>query len=740
MRSIVARLRMRDKRFTPFLVLFIAACGGGTDPVVGNVVLDNRVTQVTVDPPSASIAIGATLTLRATALNSAGREVVGQTFTWSSSAATVVSVTAAGVATAVAPGSATITATAGAVGGTATINVTLAPTDTTVASVAVTPATAALSIGGSVTLGAIALNAAGDTVRGKTFTWSSSATAVATVSASGVVTAVATGVATITATTAGKTASALVTVTAAGGDTVIANIALQPSSTTIVVGATASLGAVATNAAGQVLGSQTFTWSSASPGVASVSSSGVVTGAAIGGPVPITAAAQGKAATAHVSVVAAPTSTGTITVNSAQRFQTMTGWEALMEIGQAECDPRAYQTYHDEVLDRAANELGVNRIRVGLRNGYENPTDYWPLKQSGQLTFDQWKVNWFRVINDNNDPFVIEPAGFNWGYLDYVIEQLILPLKQRLQMRGDDLWFNLSYTGANSGSLHRDNPEEYAEFILAAFMHIQQKYGLTPNSLELVNEPNLGGWNAQQVGNDLVAAARRLHQAGFFPQFVGPTASGVVASTQYFDQMAQIAGVTQLLNEISYHRFGQTLPSDLTAIAQRAARYGMRTAMLEHGGSGHEHLHEDLTLANVSAWQQFGLAFCTTNDIGGQYFVVSGAKVGENNPVVTTARMTKYLRQYYRYVALRAVRLGASSGDARFAPVAFRNANGKYVVVVKASAGGSFTVGGLPAGTYGIDFTTSADYMKPLADVTITSAQSLTTAIPDSGVLTIYAK
>ena len=168
----------------------------------------------------------------------------------------------------------------------------------------------------------------------------------------------------------------------------------------------------------------------------------------------------------------------------------------------------------------------------------------------------------------------------------------------------------------------------------------------------------------------------------------------------------------------------------------------MRTAMLEHGGSGYDHLHEDLTLANVSAWQQFGLAFCgnATGDNGGVYFLVTGAKVGENSPVVLTGRMTKFLRQYFRYVQLRAVRVGATTADARFAPVAFRNANGKFTVVVNATAAGSFTVGGLPAGTYGIDYTTAADYMRPLANVTITGSQAITTSIPAVGVLTIYGK
>jgi hypothetical protein len=519
----------------------------------------------------------------------------------------------------------------------------------------------------------------------------------------------------------------------------VAQVTVSPTTSSLEVGGTTQLSAVAYDGAGAVVQGKSVAWSSSAGTVASVTSTGLVTAVSQGNAT-ITATVDGRRGTADISVVPRGTSLGTVTVNGQQTFQTMTGWEALMEIGQAECDPRAYQAYRNEVLDRAANEVGINRIRVGLRNGFENPSDPWPQKLSGQLTFDQWKVFWFKVVNDNADPMAMNPAGFNWGYLDYVVEQLIIPLKQRLQSRGDDLWFNLSYTGANSGQLHRDNPDEYAEFILAAFQHLQQKYGFVPNSLELVNEPNLQGWNATVVGRNLQAVSARLHAAGFFPDFVGPTGSGVVASTQYFDTMIKMPGVAGELDEISYHRFGQTLPSDLQALAQRAAQYHMRTAMLEHGGSGHDHLHEDLTLANVSAWQQFGLAFCGTNDTGGMYFLVSGAKVGENNPVVNTAKMTKYLRQYFRFVGLRAVRVGAASADARFAPVAFRNANGKYTVVVKTSAGGSFTVGGLPAGTYAIDYTTAADYMKSLPDVTISGSQSISTSIPDVGVLTIHAK
>ncbi len=522
--------------------------------------------------------------------------------------------------------------------------------------------------------------------------------------------------------------------------TVAARIDLTPSAATLEVGGTSQLSATAFDAAGAPLQRKTMAWGSSAPAIAAVTDVGAVTAVAPG-VATITASADGRTGSAAVTVRPPVVATGTITVNPAQQFQTMTGWEALMEIGQAECDPRAYATYKSGLLDRAANEVGINRIRIGLRNGYENPTDQWTNFKAGRLTFNQWKVFWFQVVNDNNDPFVINPAGFNWGYLDYTMDELVLPLRQRLAARGEQLWLNFSYTGANSGQLHRDNPEEYAEFVLAAWQHVQQKYGFVPNSLELVNEPDIGTWTAPPIGQVLNAVKRRLNQNGFFPDFIGPSGSTVAASISYFDQMAAVAGVPQSLNEIAYHRYG-TAPTtaQLQAIAQRAAQYGMRTAMLEHGGSGHEALHADLTLANVSAWQQFGLAFCSDRDIGGTYFAIYGAALGSNSPDVRTGYMTKYLRQYFRYVALRAVRIGATTVDTRFEPVAFRNTNGKQVVVVKASAGGAFSVAGLPAGTYGIDYTTGTEYARALSDITITAGQTVSTNIPAAGVLTVFAK
>ena len=70
----------------------------------------------------------------------------------------------------------------------------------TVASVVVTPANAPLmSLEETVQLTAIAQDAGGNTISGKTFTWSSSDLGVATVSGAGLVTAVANGTATVQA-------------------------------------------------------------------------------------------------------------------------------------------------------------------------------------------------------------------------------------------------------------------------------------------------------------------------------------------------------------------------------------------------------------------------------------------------------------------------------------------------------------------------------------------------------------
>lgn len=86
------------------------------------------VARVAVAPASATLAVGATVALSATAFDAADAPIAGASLTWTSSAPLIATVDAAGTVTGVAAGSATISATAAnGVAGTATVTVEAAP-------------------------------------------------------------------------------------------------------------------------------------------------------------------------------------------------------------------------------------------------------------------------------------------------------------------------------------------------------------------------------------------------------------------------------------------------------------------------------------------------------------------------------------------------------------------------------------------------------------------------------------
>src|SRR6184192_3945863 len=168
------------------------------------------VASVSVTPATATIGVGQTAQYAAITRDAFGNPLGGRTVTWSSSNPAVATVNGAGQATGVAVGAATLTATSEGKSGTAALTVTNVP----VASVTVSPATASVPAGQGVQLTATLKDANGNTLTGRTVTWSSDNTAVATVSASGLVSGVVAGAATITATSEAKTGTSAITVTA----------------------------------------------------------------------------------------------------------------------------------------------------------------------------------------------------------------------------------------------------------------------------------------------------------------------------------------------------------------------------------------------------------------------------------------------------------------------------------------------------------------------------------------------
>ena len=233
--------------------------GGGSTTVA--------VTGVTLSQSSVTLDIGGTVTLTATVAPS---NATDNTVTWSSSNTSVATVNG-GKVTAVAEGSATITASAG--GKSATCSVTVKKGTVAVTGITLSQSSITLDIGGTFTLTAtVAPSDATD----KTATWSTSDAKVATVK-DGKVTAVAAGSATITAAAGGKSATCSVTVNAATIEPT--GITVDKDNMTIGVGDSFTVTATVLpeNAT-----DKTVTWSSSNPSVATVDANGKVTGVAPG--------------------------------------------------------------------------------------------------------------------------------------------------------------------------------------------------------------------------------------------------------------------------------------------------------------------------------------------------------------------------------------------------------------------------------------------------------------------------
>jgi hypothetical protein len=110
---------MRGALYSVYALAVLAVAGCGSDPVVVNI---PTVKTVVVTPPTASLNVGGNVSLSVSMLDSVGVAVSGATATWTTTNAAVATV-AAGVVTAVSPGSAMIIATSNTHSDTATITV-----------------------------------------------------------------------------------------------------------------------------------------------------------------------------------------------------------------------------------------------------------------------------------------------------------------------------------------------------------------------------------------------------------------------------------------------------------------------------------------------------------------------------------------------------------------------------------------------------------------------------------------
>jgi peptidoglycan/xylan/chitin deacetylase (PgdA/CDA1 family)/uncharacterized protein YjdB len=271
-------------------------------------------TTIVVTPATPSVFTGATQQLTAVGYDQSGNPMNGFSFTWSSSNIGVATVDGMGLATGVAVGNSQISASAQGIHSSA-VSLTVNRPQSVLTSIKASPSTASVQAGSVQQFTAVGYDQYNAEMTGAVFNWTSSNTAVATVSGvnaegknEGVATALAAGSTVISVSAGSVNTTVLLSVTAPPPPPpppMVTTIHISPATASINTGGTQQYTAMASDQHGLAMSGVTFTWTSSNTSVSTINSSGVAT-AVTAGTTQITAAAQGVSSDSAVLTATVP--------------------------------------------------------------------------------------------------------------------------------------------------------------------------------------------------------------------------------------------------------------------------------------------------------------------------------------------------------------------------------------------------------------------------------------------------
>lgn len=444
----------------------------------------------------------------------------------------------------------------------------------------------------------------------------------------------------------------------------------------------------------------------------------------------------------------------TVTVDLNTSYQTFNGWQVSLEVGASDF-PVSGQNYKQAAVD-AAVDFGVNRGRVGLSSGsLENTTDYWQLFLNANSDFphatrDTWAANRRVPVNDNGDPNTINASGFQWAHLSWQLSQVVDLMRSALAARGETLYLIATYVHfSTSNQLHIDNPAEYGEYVLAVWNWFTANKGYVPDALEILLEPDNGsvGATGSEVAAMIIAARDRLVNAGYTkPDFIAPsTVSGPNADDFYNAIKTANAQAAAYIETIGYHRYVNLDNIALGQLRTLADTEGKELSMSEFGGATYLHLWDDLKVGKNVAWEQYAISYPSASGPapGFQLWTVGGSPTY----ALTMEERAKYLHHFYKFIrrgaVMKAVSVGGT-GSGNVDALAFLNANGSDVVVMKFTAAADVDLAGLVNGNKKVVYTTGdgtnapSAYWQSLPDENVTNGTTGTLSMPGAGVMTVY--
>jgi uncharacterized protein YjdB len=282
---------------------FISPQGPGTTTITA--VSEGKTGSITVTvPPVATVTVAAPLTnlqptqttqATATLLDASAAPALGRAVVWTSTNTNVATVSATGLVTAIAGGTAQITASSEGITGSKTVTVPPVAT-VTVAGANLSPIPQQTS-----QLTATLLDATASPALNRTVAWNSSSPAVAMVSSTGLVTGLSVGTAVISATSETKSGSVTITVV----QPTVASITINGNNSSLLLSQTSALTTVILDANNRPTTTITPTWTSSDPTKATVSAAGVVTavGGGTGANVTFTARVGNVTATKIITII-----------------------------------------------------------------------------------------------------------------------------------------------------------------------------------------------------------------------------------------------------------------------------------------------------------------------------------------------------------------------------------------------------------------------------------------------------
>ncbi len=341
--------------------------------------------------------------------------------------------------------------------------------------------------------------------------------------------------------------------------------------------------------------------------------------------------------------------------------------------------------------------------------------------------------------NDNGDPQVLNPAGFNFTSPDDMERTIVTPaaafgysdltLGPLLNVR-----YTLSWMQPIRSADYSRYLDEAAENVLALVQHWRDANGTTPALLDLFNEPTSGNQELQSTSTqetvDLVArVGARLEAAGFTAtKFLVPNEETIARSIEVARAMLTDPGARPYVGVIGYHPYpygsayssprrilessGQGTPDaaarqQLEQLKTLGQQYGVPIWMTEvsegpgtndYGFDAMEnvlaraiHIHDNFEYAGASAF--FGMNTIWDSRTHEQHFAgrdipflseQSGmVLVDDGSGEIRITGMGYAVGHYARWIRPGAIRIGATSEKPRVIATAFRDlANSRIVVVI----------------------------------------------------------